>query len=493
MTSLAIVVDLDNTVFDTAVRKHSILSHLLEEFGVTVSLDEVRKEFDPSCLLSRANSSDVTPEFFFSQLNSINGIQQHQAPVFEGAAEALKNLAKLGCKVFILTTRSEDLREATLKELESAGMVTDISQLLMFSESASNGEPDEEAIFEFKKNKLAEISKDYAILAAIGDRPHDIQSAAALGIFPMLFTSTMSEDEIQKLKDTKISLRTCFSWNDILDALNFKNSGETNIADLRKTLISQYAGWLKDIDEKCRVTVMISTLLVALAGNQLIQEQHSILKWLVAAPLLVALLALIFGIRAYTSRHTSGHRARETIGITPKKAISYLLGVPKHWQYEDEDEIGENEALRQATLSTQSAAHLKFFLSKYKTLDAGAISNLRLYELRASNYSKLYGERAASMLLILGVVLAVIWIFAKLYISQTENDQASRDAKEITLLHSEIKELRETNEVLIKQSAEVRQRYEVTLSGLKAADAELRQKINALNLEHEVSKGHGSK
>ena len=57
-----------------------------------------------------------------------------------------------------------------------------------------------------------------------------------------------------------------------------------------------------------------------------------------------------------------------------------------------------------------SVAHLSFFYEKYKSRKSDTLLNLRLYELRASNYSKIYPEIIASNLLISSIFLLFIWV-----------------------------------------------------------------------------------
>jgi hypothetical protein len=86
-----------------------------------------------------------------------------------------------------------------------------------------------------------------------------------------------------------------------------------------------------------------------------------------------------------------------------------LLGKPKSWTYVSGDAIDESFAVRKAAPNEKRGAHLEFFYGRYGTYDPEAIRNIRLLELRATNYDKLYAERCASVLLACGLTLVVAW------------------------------------------------------------------------------------
>jgi hypothetical protein len=179
---------------------------------------------------------------------------------------------------------------------------------------------------------------------------------------------------------------------------------------------------------------------------------------------------------------------------TFKQAISYLLRFPKDWQYKEGDEIWEDVKLRNSTLADKSKAHIKFFQTKYNTLDPNVISNLRMYELRATNYSKLTGELIASTLLIFGLIFAMIWIGIKVYASSPVDDPKSAHDNEITVLQDEVVKLRDGMaglETLRTQMLDSYQKQQAQLSVLETSELELQKKINILDSKTKrLSKTH---
>jgi len=90
-----------------------------------------------------------------------------------------------------------------------------------------------------------------------------------------------------------------------------------------------------------------------------------------------------------------------------------LFGFPKKWQYQPHDSIDEFNHLKASSPNKQSRWHYKFFYDRYKTYDPDALSNLRLYELRATNYQKVYAERSGSIFAKISMVLLLLWVISK--------------------------------------------------------------------------------
>lgn len=252
------------------------------------------------------------------------------------------------------------------------------------------------------------------------------------------------------------------------------------LADVRKTMTTQYAGWLKDLDEKCRITVMIATLIIALAGAQLAQQREAGHPEVLALALLLSLLALIYGIRGYTSRHTSGHRAGGAVQTAAKQWIGYFLDWPKSWQNIPGDELAKFNELKGQTPEQQASAHIEFFTSIYGTAQPEAIENLRLYELKAANYSKVYCERLASKLLILAVVVVCIWVFLSSFSGHSKTGGAPDRAKLIDeqLLLLQNKQQSSTGQ--IDHLTELSLQQAVSLEALKGLIANLDQQLAEL-------------
>lgn len=490
MKENALVIDLDNTIIDTAVRKWAILEATIGPGQPNVSLQKVREDFEmKECLSTDAQRARV-----FEELNSPKGISDYAAPLVEGAAAALQELKRNNIRIFILTTRVEGLRAATLKELSSNGVNIDDSQLLMYAGRVGAQEPEESAVIEFKRDMLDNVARNWTILAYVGDRPHDALAASLSCVIPILLLSTVTESERSTLRKAVAHMEECSTWREVLDRVKDAKEIMPKLLDLRQIFSSQYGGWLRDIDEKCRITVMIATVLVAISGKQFIEESNNLLKIVLLAALLLSLLAMLYGIRAYTSRHTSGQQASRTVRVALKQRISYLFGAPKQWMYVTGDEIDQLNCMRAADECAQSNAHVAFFVGRYKTLNAETMHNLRLFELRATNYSKLYGERLASQLLMVGVLAMLIWVVtsaimgaSKPHIDQQTRDQIADLTHRLGALQKEINGIE--GNVLASQNAN--QQQVSALGVLTDSLSRLEGKVSSLQREIETMKGEG--
>lgn len=74
------------------------------------------------------------------------------------------------------------------------------------------------------------------------------------------------------------------------------------------------------------------------------------------------------------------------------------------------DALDGFEKFKESAGLKKITAHRKFFYEKYKTYEPDALWNYRLFAIRASNYSKLYGERFASSGLIWAIFTMGVWI-----------------------------------------------------------------------------------
>ena len=83
MKKKALIVDIDNTLIDTAFRKISLLKELYSFEDNEISLEEIRKDYWLSSYLG--DSSSKIYDNFFRKLDSQEGILNHSAPVFPGA------------------------------------------------------------------------------------------------------------------------------------------------------------------------------------------------------------------------------------------------------------------------------------------------------------------------------------------------------------------------------------------------------------------------
>jgi len=111
-----------------------------------------------------------------------------------------------------------------------------------------------------------------------------------------------------------------------------------------------------------------------------------------------------------TSRRTSGPSTGIVILANIKQWFSILIGRPKSWQSKPDDAISFYHSLIENTDEKKARAHYDFFIKEFGTYDPESLANLRLFQLRSANYSKVYAETIASRLLMVSIGLMLIWL-----------------------------------------------------------------------------------
>ncbi len=476
MANNAVVIDLDNTIVDTAVRKCAILNAQRGPSRSQVTVEEVRADFEMrQWITSGQDHAEV-----LRQLNSPAGVSTHVAPLFDGVAAVIRDIKQAQIKVVILTTRADALRDATLGELKRGGLDVEPSELLMFPGVPGVPEPPSEEAIEFKRAQLERLTKEYFVLGHVGDRPLDVMAAKRAGVIPILFSSTTSSEERRPLKDRVPEMQECHSWVDVRNAILMAKGSAPEFEKLRQAFILQYGAWLRDIDEKCRITVMIAAVLVGVSGKQLLEETHVFLKVTLLLSLIASLLAVVYGIKAYTSRHTSGQLAGGAVIPSLKQWIGYLLGRPEGWMYIEGDEVAQWKELCKSSESVQRNAHAPFFVGRYRTVSSEAMLNLRLFELRSSNYSKLYGERLASKLLIFAVLAILVWLVGTAIVDRpivNAETGIRRDLGQVTEAVVALKKRVESIDTAARALISAEDSQAAALAGLRADVARLDKKL----------------
>lgn len=402
MRKQAILIDLDNTVIDTAIRKHSILKDFLPQQAV--SEQKIRQDFD---LVSVLGSSDTEAnKSFFEKLDSDEGILNYKAPIFPGVIEFLTKHKKAGISIILMTSRPDSSKAATIKELKDIGIDTHISELYMRDLSYST-------VKHFKTSQMKAIFQKYDVIVSIGDRPDDLEAAQENNLPFILIRTTLSSEMVLGTNKAQISGGAiCNSWSEIDAATDTIIQGRKKLSLLRGNFTDSYSKWLSDLDNKCRITATISGILATISGKMTIDKIQSmvIIDYIILCVFGLSVLSLLYSIRSMTSRRTSGPVAGIQILANTKQWFAILFGTPKSWQHKPGDAIASYKTLTKGTDEIKARAHYDFFIEQFGTYDPESLSNLRLFQLRAANYSKLYAETIASRLLMIAITLILIWL-----------------------------------------------------------------------------------
>jgi hypothetical protein len=340
-------------------------------------------------------------------------IERCPAPPFAGAKETIQWLTNQGVDVHYVSGRPESLRAVTLAELASHGLPV-ASERLHLSPRAPGGlsPRDSESGTETKARAIREVMRRCSVVAMVGDRPEDVEAASRTGVQAILLTSTMGSSDQTGVAGGVVAV--CASWPEVAVALANRLSGDEEVRHQRQQFIDNYVTWLGEIDSKSQTTILISGALSALTTPVLTGDHFNFhVDWLLVVVLLLSIVSMVYAIRSFTSRYTSGALTARAIPVRLKQLVAILLDAPASWKTVPDDALRQYEALKTADAPTQAHAHLRFFDERYQTRDPDALLNLRLYEMRAANYSKLYPERLASKLLVLAIVVSGIWLVIK--------------------------------------------------------------------------------
>lgn len=408
----AVIVDVDNTLIDTAVRKFSLLRALAPERSIGVTLEDVRSDYQLVSVLGPTTCMES--QQFFRELDTIQAIEEHPAPPVLGAKDALDKLARRQYAIVAVTSRGPALHGATLRELQTASLP--VSKLLTTPDGVIG-----EQLTDAKFRLLASLQSEYEIVAAIGDRPSDIFAASRCGIPALLLMTTVSSVERTSLREEPLELiASSPNWLDFPSVIDAIERGSPSLDSIRQEMIADYASFLGDLDAKANICVVISAALSAASGHFLYNSLVGLKKLVAFFPILeaivlfisfgTAVLSLLYAIQAYTSRRSSGENAGTVIRTVIRQWTSTPLDRPTARPGIPFDPIHDNEALHRSSITAKAHAHVRFFFRRYHSVNSEVVSNLRMYELRAANYQKLYAERIASQWLRLAITSMFLWM-----------------------------------------------------------------------------------
>ena len=400
-----IVIDVDNTIIDTAVRKQNLLA---SNFNSQVDIDTIRRDYHLVDILGP--HSKMSKEFFKS-LEEADQIKKFPAPAISGAPNTIRWFREKGFHVIFLTARPETCRTVTIEELDREGIPCPTDDLVMREGEDGSSITIHETL-EFKKKCYQRLSDNHKIIAGIGDRPEDALAAQSVNVPAIILKSTSTEQDLINIKSRETTgIQVANSWLEIATLLEQLRSGISQMEKLRELFISQYSRWLYDVDEKIKSIIAISAILSTIVGHQLLQiKSFSHEHIFLIVTLFLSISSVLYSIRGLTSRRTSGRFASIELKGHIKQFVAILFGRPEAWLYRKGDAIEGYYLLRKLPVKEQASAHLQFFYTEYETYNPEALLNLRMAELRSAVYSKSYAERIASNLLIFATISLFLWI-----------------------------------------------------------------------------------
>lgn len=312
-----------------------------------------------------------------------------------------------------ITGRHVSLREDTVNSLKGIGLEEGTYSLYMDTSDS----PSDPAVSVneklYKQRAMQKIASEKDIVAAIGDRLSDIQAAIDAKVPAILFDNTEYDvDEWERIKNLNhVGVEKCDTWEEVLIAIGRLEMGSSQMEGLRDMFTQQYSSWLQNLNTLAAIDVTIASLMAVFASQTILNGDslHVFSRLGIVPSLILSLLSLVFAIRAFTARYTSGKNVNNSIIPTTKQIINIFLDNKKG-KYKEGDAYEEFNALKSANQFDQSRAHLDFFYQRYGTYNPRALLNIRLYEMRAVNYAKAYPEHISSTILVWNIAYVVMWV-----------------------------------------------------------------------------------
>ncbi len=431
----SIIIDVDDTVLNLGDRRIELYKRHFPH--AKVEEQEIRRDVELSFLGDRTTNQS---QGFLRDLFDPEKVSKIPLSAVHGSVEAINTLVKKGLNIVFITGRHQSLLEDTVASLEEIGIAKGTYLLHMNTSESPLDPADSIKEQSYKESVMKSIASGTEVVAAIGDRLSDIRAAVAAKVPAILFDSTAYDpDEWQKIKSLRhVGLLKCSTWDEVMTVVGQLEVGSSQMEGLRDSFTNQYSSWLQNLNTLAAIDVTIATLLAAFSSQAILNDSlHDLSRATVALSLIMSLLSLIFAIRAFTARYTSGRNVNKSIIPKLKQVINILLDR-KEGTNMDGDAIDEYHALKSASQFVQSRAHLDFFFHRYGTYNPRALLNLRLYEMRAVNYAKAYAEHISSTILVWNITFLVVWIIlvaafdTSLEITSIFSNEAELAAEEIT-------------------------------------------------------------
>lgn len=423
MKEKSIIIDLDNVIVDTSIRKQKLLKG---ENSIDKSLDAIREDYELKSAFGNTDSDAYKQ--FFKTLNSNEAITKYKAKPFDNSIQTIRKFKDRKIKIIILTARPISTEKSTIEELSEFGLKEDEYQIHFANDDLITNTQVEE----YKSTKIVELLETHSILGIIGDRESDINAGLSNNLSTIYFSPINKGLTIQNPHGHF----NCNDWGDIDKIVNTLDNGKNELlSDLRKIMIEQYSKWLSDIDNKLRISVTIAGILSAISGK-LIHDGLDFSNYFYCPTTIgsialilcfvFAMISIMFCIRGYTSRYTSGKKASDIISAPSESnwwkercqetmfQFFTLIKSDKRNNYlSDNDYINRYNYIKNKD-DELPFEHFRFFYKKYKTYDEDALLNQRLFAVLAANYSKVYPEVIASKYLVRSILMVLVYVLCKI-------------------------------------------------------------------------------
>lgn len=259
-------------------------------------------------------------------------------------------------------------------------------------------------LYEKKKNVLSHLSNGRQTVLMFGADTTDAAAAYINKIPSVIYAPVKEETFIAGIAELthedeidEYSVAVVKEWSDIcLYAKHCLGLTEC-VNEICSKHASNYADWLSDLDQKSYLILVVATFCSTTFLNILIQANPSnrlLVVILSIVGLIASLLSMYFAITSFASRVTHG---AEVI-------FDLLFPVLMHKKHRHYAAPVEDKA-RIDTSSFGVSAGAKYLLKRYKTLNKNEIVTKNMMNLRASNYTKIFPEYFARVLLVFSIII----------------------------------------------------------------------------------------
>lgn len=407
-TKYAIIIDLDDTVLDIGDRRLALYKkHFTHAFNED---DDIKSDVSLQSIGDRSSSAAAS---FMQDFTNPNVLKNYPVKPIKGATDAIFALEQTGFRIVLLTGRHETLRELTLNDLAAVNLDWKGKDLVMCDQESPIDPSSELGFQEYKINAISRISENLNVIAMIGDRSSDIVAAFENSIPAILLSIKPNLSNSESLSQYHhVGFEQCKTWSQVLVCITSFWNGEKQLEKLRDSFTRDYSSWLNNLNNLCAIDVAVAAVISVVASGGILETSlHWVSRVAFGIPLFLALIALVFAIRAFTSRYTSGPKTNTSIVPKFMQALRIFFDIGKSdSKAREKDAINEYYELRKQSVARQSVAHRVFFYQRYGTHNPKALMNLRMFEMRSVNYVRAYAEHLSSMTLIYASFTLVICI-----------------------------------------------------------------------------------
>lgn len=407
-----IVVDIDHTLFSQTSRKRCIFRDIFDssidtetletDFLIKSTLEQIAEE--TACpyetVLKKFEDAFFGPKYYEPELFS----------VYDYSNQILSQLNQ-HAGIIYLTSCNQNIRDHIVRILKENGFPnpeSDNNQIIFADRNVSKLATFEQDAYLAKRMVLCNLLPKKNIAVFIGGRGSEAAAAYKNGIPSIVYSryderkviSDMAKTlEIDK-EDTidEYGIACICNWNDIRIYAEHCLGTTEVINEICKNHAGNYADWLSDLDQKSSLILVIATFCAAIFLNILVDSNMTALKGIVVPSFLgfiTSLFSMYFAINSFSSRVTHG-----------SELIRRLLRISL-FHKDSSAPLTEQTKISETRFGATASA--KYLLRRYGTLQRNELIGKNMISLRASNYTKIYPEVCARILLMFALFF-MLWI-----------------------------------------------------------------------------------